>query len=141
MQKKWYNAPDAIISWFEKYWFISLLMTILIAGLIYYLSDTPSSGFPSGLGIMTKIYHLGIYALLGFFIFLTIVRGKINNKYLIIIALLLGIAYGISDEIHQFFVPGRHCTFRDVFIDTTGVLISTVFYYALRERKSVISIK
>lgn len=130
MQKRWYNP---IISWFEKYWFISLIIAIFFAGLIYYISDTPSSGFPSNLGIKTKIYHLGIYALLGFFISLTIIRGKINNKYLIIIALLLSIAYAVSDEIHQFFVPGRHCTFRDIFINTTGILISTVFYYALRE--------
>ena len=130
MQKRWYSP---ILYWFEKYWFVSLLIAIFLAGLIYYISDTPSSGFPSGLGIKTKIYHLGVYFLLTFFILLTIVRGKINNKYLIIIALLVSVAYGISDEIHQFFVPGRHSTFRDVFIDTTGVLLATVFYYALRE--------
>ena len=130
MQKRWYNP---IISWFEKYWFVSLLIAIFFAGLIYYISDTPSSGFPSGLGIKTKIYHLGVYFLLAFFISLAIIRGKINNKYLIIIALLVSVAYGISDEIHQFFVPGRNSTFRDVFINTTGVLMAIVFYYAVRE--------
>ena len=130
MQKRWYNP---IIYWFEKYWFISLLIAIFFAGLIYYLSDTPSSGFPSGLGLITKFYHLGIFALLTAFLLLAIVRGKINNKSLIIIALLLSVAYAISDELHQFFVPGRHCAIKDVFIDTTGVLIATVFYYALRE--------
>ena len=133
MQKRWYQWYNPLISWFEKYWFAPLIITILIAGFIYYISDTPSYGFPTNLGIMTKIYHLGIYFLLGLFISLTVIRGKINNKYLIIIALLLSVAYGISDEIHQFFVPGRHTTFRDVFIDTTGVLSAIVFYYAMRE--------
>lgn len=130
MQKRWYHS---IVYLFEKYWFVSLLITILIAGFIYYISNTPSSGFPENLGIKTKIYHLGIYFLLGFFICLTVIRGKITNKYLIIITLLLAIAYAISDEIHQFFVPGRHCTFRDVFIDSTGILISVVFYHAVKD--------
>jgi hypothetical protein len=133
MQKRVSNIYSPIFPWFEKYWFVSLLIALFFAGLIFYISSIPESGFPAGLGIKAKLYHIGIYALLAFFLSLAIIRGKINNKYLIIIALLLATAYGISDELHQFFVPGRHCTIRDVFIDTTGVLIAVVFYYALKE--------
>jgi VanZ family protein len=125
---------NPLLAWFEKNWIISLLIAIFFAGLIFYISSVPASGFPSGLGIKTKIYHLGVYALLAFFLSLAVIRGKISNKYLIIIAILLAAAYACSDEIHQFFVPGRHCTFRDVFIDITGALIAVVFYYALREK-------
>lgn len=31
--------------------------------------------------------------------------------------------YATSDEIHQYFVPGRACMVEDVFIDTLGVIL------------------
>ena len=31
--------------------------------------------------------------------------------------------YASLDEIHQFFVPGRSCTLKDVLIDTTGAIV------------------
>ncbi len=134
MIKKVYKLINSVLSWFEKYWSIPLLIAILIASFIFYLSSIPASGFPAGgLGIKAKIYHIGIYALLALFLSLAIIRKKINNKSLIIIAILMAVAYAITDEIHQFFVLGRHCSIRDVFIDTTGVLMAIVFYYALRE--------
>lgn len=40
--------------------------------------------------------------------------------------------YALSDEIHQYFVPGRACMFRDVLIDTaggcTGILITMLLW-------------
>lgn len=131
MLKKWLNP---VLYFFEKYYFIPIITAFLTAGIIFYLSSIPASGYPSGLGINTKIYHFGIYGILGFFVSMAIIRGKIENKYLIIIALLLSIAYAITDEIHQFFVPGRHTAIKDVFIDSTGVLASVVIYYAFREK-------
>ena len=38
--------------------------------------------------------------------------------------LLLAACYGISDELHQYFVPGRHCTGSDVLADTVGALLA-----------------
>ena len=39
------------------------------------------------------------------------------------ISFVLGIVYATSDEIHQYFVPGRACMIEDVFIDTLGVIL------------------
>ena len=39
------------------------------------------------------------------------------------IAFLLAVAYAISDEIHQFFVPGRSCQIKDVLIDSCGAAV------------------
>ena len=38
-------------------------------------------------------------------------------------ALLVGIAYAFSDEIHQHFVEGRHPALLDVVLDSVGVAI------------------
>ena len=37
-------------------------------------------------------------------------------------AVICGILYAVSDEIHQYFVPGRSCEIRDMCIDAAGVL-------------------
>ncbi|VVB78770.1 VanZ like family protein [uncultured archaeon] len=126
MQKSWY---ERVISWFENYWFVSLLIVILIASTIFYLSSLPSQAFPPGLGIKTKIYHVGIFFLLSFFMLITFLKG--NNKrtiHLISLAILLCVSYAITDEIHQFFVPGRHTALRDVLIDSIGILFAGVLY-------------
>lgn len=47
--------------------------------------------------------------------------GMISCKGLI--PLLIGFLYAVSDEIHQYFVPGRAMQARDVLIDTVGVLL------------------
>ena len=38
------------------------------------------------------------------------------------VAWLIGTAYAMTDEFHQAFVPGRSCEFRDMVIDSCGVL-------------------
>jgi hypothetical protein len=35
-------------------------------------------------------------------------------------ALLVAALYGVSDEVHQFFTPGRTCSLFDVVLDTLG---------------------
>ena len=44
---------------------------------------------------------------------------------------LIGTFYAVTDELHQHFVPGRSCEFRDVCIDSAGVLcgILCIFIY------------
>lgn len=39
-------------------------------------------------------------------------------------SLIIAITYGISDEIHQYFIPGRHCSLYDVFSDTMGSMLA-----------------
>lgn len=44
-----------------------------------------------------------------------------------------GALYALTDEVHQYFVPGRSCEIRDMLIDScgvaSGVLIMTVILY------------
>ena len=42
------------------------------------------------------------------------------------ISIICGIIYACFDEFHQYFVTGRSAQFRDVLIDTSGVIISIV---------------
>ena len=48
--------------------------------------------------------------------------GKKGMAY----GILTGVAYAMTDEIHQLFVPGRSCQVTDVLIDSAGVLFGSV---------------
>lgn len=90
--------------------------------------------------IVRKMAHFSIYTLLGFLtINFALTCKKSNNPcYVnkqcspsqlkksqykrILYSQLFGTLYAISDEIHQLFIEGRSCEFRDVCIDSLGVL-------------------
>ena len=47
---------------------------------------------------------------------------KINRKRIFLYSACCSILYAASDEIHQYFVLGRHCALGDVLIDSLGVV-------------------
>ncbi|NIW80004.1 MAG: VanZ family protein, partial [Calditrichae bacterium] len=46
----------------------------------------------------------------------------------ILIAIIIGIVYGISDEYHQSFVPGRFADVVDALADTLGIIIGVLLF-------------
>ena len=52
-----------------------------------------------------------------------------------IIAWAIGAVYSITDELHQYLVPGRSCQFMDVIIDSSGVLFGVAIAALLKWRK------
>ena len=122
-----------MFSYFEKHNKLSWIITILIAIAIFYIS---SQSFPQGspgpeFTLKPIIYHLTAFFFLNLFLLVSITKGKTKNKTIIILAIILAILYAISDELHQYFVPGRTSTISDVLIDTIGILTAT-FIYTLR---------
>lgn len=70
--------------------------------------------------------HLALYSVLGG----TLQFGRLSSSSALghwtVIA--IGIIYGVSDEWHQSFVPGRNPSAADLLADTMGVLIGYGFY-------------
>jgi VanZ family protein len=48
-------------------------------------------------------------------------------------SLLLCVAYAISDELHQIFVPGRGPLLKDVLIDGSGAALGIILYFGARK--------
>jgi VanZ family protein len=88
---------------------------VVWAGVIFGLSSVSALGTDLGAIdiVLSKGAHLTEYAVLGFLLVWATRREGA--------ALLLGIAYAASDEVHQHFVPGRHGSALDVVIDTVGL--------------------
>ena len=71
--------------------------------------------------IVRKLAHFSIYAALGFCASFTAGKRRLFSlKSLCVV--LFGFIYAFSDEFHQQFVKGRSCEFRDMMIDTGGVV-------------------
>jgi VanZ family protein len=95
---------------------------VLWAAVIFAFSSVPDLG--TGLGtwdlVLRKIAHAGEYAVLGALL-LRALRDELP-------ALALGIAYAVSDEVHQHFVEGRVGAPLDILIDSVGVAIGIVLW-------------
>ena len=79
--------------------------------------------------IIRKMAHFSIYMALGFFLSLSAGKRKLLSLKSAVVVVICFL-YACSDELHQYFVPGRACMFTDVLIDTcggiTGLLISAI---------------
>ena len=81
--------------------------------------------------IVRKIAHFLEYAALGAAIYFGM-RGVGTDKkqgWRIILSALSGGLYAVSDEIHQYFVPGRACMVIDMFIDACGAACGAVLLF------------
>ena len=125
-----------MISWFEKHNKLSWIITIFIAIIIFYVSSLtfapgPLRGFPW----KPIAYHFYAFLFLAAFLLISLNRGKIENKKFIFIAIIIALVYGVSDEFHQLFVPGRACSFSDFLTDSAGILFASTLYLLLRFKK------
>lgn len=81
-----------------------------------------------------KIAHITEYLILGLLMFNALKQFNILN---ICYAIILCVLYSCTDEFHQLFINGRSGSFRDVLIDTIGILLGTYLYKILviKEKK------
>ena len=74
-----------------------------------------------------KFAHYSLYTTGGILIIIHISQyKKLTGKKRIIISLIIGISYAISDEIHQYMVPGREGKMQDVYLDSLGIATGIV---------------
>jgi VanZ family protein len=97
------------------------------ATVIFVLSSIPDLG--TGLEgwdfTLRKLAHAGEFAVLGFLL----LRATGSAGW----SIAGGIAYAVSDELHQHFVPGREGAPLDVLIDSVGVVAGVLAWRRVRE--------
>lgn len=128
-----------MISWFEKNYKFSLFVAVLIAIAMFYISSLTfgTGGEKGGTNLIAVLYHLIAYFFLALFLGFALIKGKDNRFFIIVI--LISIFYGVTDEIHQYFVPGRNASISDLGLDTIGIILSSLFYFvSIRFRRKII---
>ncbi|MCL2191345.1 MAG: VanZ family protein [Treponema sp.] len=100
----------------------------LIAGTLWFLSSQSTLPQPPGVLGWDKLQHLLAYGVLGLAIGLWISPGFWRSRSLLALLLttLIGSAYGAIDEIHQYFVPGRHSNILDWVANTLGSFLGAL---------------
>jgi VanZ family protein len=94
----------------------------VIAALIWILSSQSVLPRPPGIPAFDKAVHLVAYAVLAVALSLWFPRGKRGRLGAFILTACIAAVYGIVDEIHQYFVPGRDCSLWDWIADALGAV-------------------
>lgn len=116
-------------------------MQLFIAtGICIYFSAQENIHLPD-LNSIDKILHFGAYFIYGlslqvFFVAL-FHKKKISNKKYILLTIIVGFLFAISDEIHQYFVPGRTADVLDVLVDWAGISLSLFFIGIIKKFKII----
>lgn len=115
-----------MIKKFLNYW----APLCLYAGIIFYISSMPKPMPHVSVPYFDKFLHIVEYAVFGILAgraFKNTTQGTLNKNFRIL-AVLLAVAYGASDEFHQFFVACRVCDVFDLIADFTGGTIGAILY-------------
>lgn len=113
---------------FLKFWF----PVFLYSGIIFYASSLPYVKPPLEIKNLDKAVHILEYLPFGFLLarafalFPAVEIGRVVT--------LCSLLYGISDEYHQSFVPGRESGVPDVIADTIGGFLGAGIYLFLKDR-------
>ena len=80
-----------------------------------------------------KLLHFGAYGVMAILFYRTYLAGwpQAIKRTLIWASVISTALYGLSDEIHQYFVPERSADLLDWLADTVGAAVGTVIYQRL----------
>ncbi len=127
------TRPSAMVQVFW-YW----VPVVLYAGTIFYLSaqSYPEEQLPSFLvkDVNDKVLHAVEYAGLGGLCYQAFrwgVSGQAASRALLF-AIVTASLYGMTDEVHQLFVPFRESSWQDWLADTIGAVIGAMSWRFLR---------
>lgn len=109
--------------------FTDLIVQHFIKGFADFTSGKQAEIRESVSFIVRKCAHFSAYAALGF-----CTSCAVGKRKLLSVGSLVSwgicILYACSDELHQYFVPGRSCELRDVMIDSAGALVGMLLSLA-----------
>jgi VanZ family protein len=129
------------MTYYQKMKYKILLISWLI--LIFISSSIPSSEFPEvsfwGWATLIHLIYFGVLC----FLLQTVLLAQRNYPFLarhaLLFAILLATVYGMTDEFHQLFTPGRHAQVTDVLVDALGACLyvaGALTYRFFRQRQT-----
>jgi VanZ family protein len=102
----------------------------IVAVAIFVLSSIPAEELArTGIRIWDKAAHAGVWLALVY----PLRRALGRRRGGTLLAIVLGVAYGVLDEVHQSFTPGRDTSGWDVLADSVGAIVGALL--AARSRR------
>ena len=138
----------------KRFVIVSWALVAAWAFLIFFMSSNTGTGLNTGLGIFSSIYramqavqeqllgpgvdalssiaHFCEYTMFGALL-ANALRCHMPLRRACLIAIACASLYGVSDEVHQLFVPERMCDPVDWMVDTAGRRMSSSLCFASRK--------
>ncbi|MDD5272321.1 MAG: VanZ family protein [Methylovulum sp.] len=98
-------------------------------GFIYWLSDQSKLPTPTWFSWQDKLFHAGAYFILALIVWRSFRHFFKSPIILAIAAVVFSSLYGLSDEWHQAFVPGRNSDVFDWLADTLGAGLAVMVLF------------
>ena len=121
-----------VIYWFPVY--IYVILIFYLSSLPNPISVLPGMIRPIFMDLSHIIYHIIEYLILAILLYRALVKTLLNHNA-IFCTLILVIAYGITDEIHQLFVPSRVFSFLDILSNSFGAIVLQSLVYIKNSRR------
>ncbi len=110
----------------------------MVMATIFFLSHQPGDSFDlPDVPDIDKLLHCLIYGILAATALFAVPPGFSRRRPVLTVALvvLFCAAYGLSDEFHQSFVPGRTPSAWDLAADTLGAVLVSAAWWLLRRQE------
>lgn len=92
--------------------------------------------FPGTFGVsvymVTIVAHMVLYGILALLLLLAISGSQRPTRTAMLAAVVGAVLYGISDEFHQSFVPGRDASVFDLVVNAIGATLAVIGLTQLR---------
>ena len=98
---------------------IRFLPALIWMGVIFYFSSRQTTGI-GGTSYWYRFLILKTFHLIEYAVLFILTNFALNHN---LSSLITAYLYGVSDEIHQSFTPGRLPKFTDTLIDLLGILV------------------
>lgn len=105
----------------------------LVARVRAMLVSVQVAWFGSGIDLVSPLAHFCEYALFGFLL-QNALGCSLPVRRAVLLAVVIASAYGVTDEFHQLFVPGRACDPVDWLVDTAGATLGALVAHAALRR-------
>jgi len=121
---------------------LHLVPMIVVMGTIFFLSHQPGDSlYMPQIPCFDKIAHMTVYAMLASAVLYAFHTPSSGLKYekavqAGLLTILICIFYGIGDEFHQSFIPGRFVSFFDVVADTLGAVTVCAVWFLWKRRRA-----
>ena len=99
--------------------------------LIFSLSSVPGREIPSQISYYSLLLHFILYFFYGIAIYLYFQS--------FVYSYIFGVVFAFSDEVHQYFVPGRSCDPIDFLVDSIALATALILLF-IAEKKNLLDI-
>ena len=80
-----------------------------------------------------NLLHIPLFALLQILWLHAFTRTGRHGLPVMLVCASISLIYSLVDELHQLYVPGRYASLLDVGLNVIGVVLGSVFFFAIYE--------